>query len=111
MTNRIPAVCGHCGSELAPHRGRVWRDHDWVWRCTCLDASACKARLQPKRTTRQELSWAVRMAIQAGALETPIDVLAARASGEKERPRVPRRRRRSEAVLVPVQIALDLDCD
>jgi len=82
MTNRKPATCGHCGAELAAHRGRVWRDRVGAWHCTCLDASVCKTRLTPPRLSREDLVAAVHQAIGAGALVLPVEDLAARARGE-----------------------------
>lgn len=81
-TNRRPATCGHCGAELATGRGRVWRDRSGRWRCTCLDPSTCRARLAPPRTSREDLGEAVRVAVEAGALEAGVEDLAARARGE-----------------------------
>lgn len=105
MTNRRPATCGACGVDLAPHMGRVWRDRTGVWRCTCLDSSACKRRLAPAKLTPAELAWAVRVAVQTGALEAPVEVLAARATGEAPAP-AQKRKRRVEPVIVPVQLVL-----
>lgn len=82
MTNRRPTACGHCGAELGAGRGRVWRDRSGRWHCTCLDPSACKARLTPPRTSREELHAAVLRAVEAGALEASVEDLAARARGE-----------------------------